>query len=206
MASFHILYDEEDTELGGYFEACKSDLVRFLGDNLAGSPISELNASFDVATLDAYLRGINPHNYLLIAYSHGDDSSLSRNGVRYISTQTNASLLINSLFYAVSCLSANDLGPEIIGHGGHIFVGYRRTFMIPLDYQEVSINCANSGLHMFILGQKAGVAFESMKAFYTTQIDRLMQFGAIIAASLLVDARESLVFLGDADLAITDFP
>jgi hypothetical protein len=206
MASFHIVYDENDPELGIYFQACKQDLVEFISNNLAGARVVELGASYNLDDLDNYLRSVNTDNFVFVAYSHGDDSSLYRKGLSYISVNTNSTLFPNSFFYSVSCSSASELGPAIIEGGGLTFIGYRRPFLIPLQNQGTSVNCANRGIQMFILGKRADEAFESMKAFYTVQSDRLLQFGDVVAASLLTATREALMFLGNPAMAIGDFP
>lgn len=207
MVSINIAYDNQALELGAYFEASKNDLVDFLAANHNDYSIHEIHsARCNEVYIEVRIGAINSQRYLFIAYSHGAEDCLISGGNSYVAVNKNTNLFTNSLFYTTACSAGHKLGEDLINNGCEAFIGYNRVVTVFSDEkQNVSIECDNCGIKMFILGRTIGDAFSLMKAYYTQQIDRLNQFGDILSASYLVANREALVFFGNPNLTIHDF-
>lgn len=210
MISVNIAFDEQDSGLGDFFNQCKQDLIDFLEHMSAthgnGYTIDEINTgNCNEVYIEQRIAGLNTNNYLFIAYSHGDADCLTAAGAAYIHSDSNTHLFSNAFFYAVACSVGSRLGQALIDRGCHVFIGYKDTFYILHKRLQLAINCANIGIKMFLSGNTVEEAFRLIEKFYNQEIDKLMNFNDVIAASLLVKNKNALVVLGNNNLTINDF-
>jgi hypothetical protein len=207
MVSFDICFDNTDALLGLYFEQSKVDIVNFIIVNCLNHTINEIPSHrCNQAYIDIRIAQININNFLFIAYAHGKDDSLVANGSYFIKKNVNSSLFVNSLFYSMSCLTAKELGADLVVNGSHAFIGYNNDADALLgNHQQLSIDCDNSGIKNFILGSSIKEAFNQMKDFFTQKIDWLEENGEPLLAALLTANRDSLSFEGNSNLTFENF-
>jgi hypothetical protein len=210
MISVNIAYDNQDEGLGSFFEQCKDDLTSFLenmqidgGDDY---DVHEIHSGrCNVVYIGHRISEVNEGNFLFIAYSHGDVECLTVGGISYIDSVSNAQLFNNSFFYSVACSVGAGLGPRLVDHGSHVFIGYVEPYSVPNQHFELFVSCVNVGIKMFLNGESAEESFRLMGQYYDQKIDELMRVNNVLIAGLLARNRSALVFLGTGDLRIGDF-
>jgi hypothetical protein len=210
MISINIAFDDQDTGLGSYFQECKQDLIDFLEDRRINDgdeyTIDEIHTTrCNEVYIDHRISSINANNFLFIAYSHGDADCLTAGGEAYVHLDKNTHLFNNSFFYAVACLTGARLGQNLVDSGCHVFIGYKDPFYVLNGKLQLSVNCANIGIKMFLSGKSAEEAFRLIESYYNQEIDRLVFFSDIMAASVLAGNKNALVLVGRNDLTIEDF-
>ena len=207
MIKFGIAFDNNDVELGDYFRLSKEDIISFIAAHCQDHNIIEIpSIQCNQAFIDFTIPQINADNFLFLAYSHGNHDSLTAGGAFYIKKEVNSALFVNSLFYSMSCLSARELGSDLIGNGCHAFVGFKENANALLgSFQALSIECDNYAIKAFINGAGIKSAVEQMKANFTDKIDQLILAGEPLRAAYLRQNRDALWFDGVEDLVFTSF-
>lgn len=213
MINVDIAFDDRDAGLGNYFRGCKEDLVDFLqfkqDQGHANYTVREIDSPLcNTVYLDLQMPAVNVHNFLFIAYSHGDINYLLANGAAYIDSRTasaNVQLFTHSFFYCVACLAGTELGPRLIDSGSHVFIGYRESYDILHSHLNLFTELANIGIKMFLDGSTVEEAFRLAAQLYTQRIDQLVNARDLVCASYLISNRTSLIRLGRGDLTINDF-
>lgn len=203
MIEFIIAYDEENDSLGNYFNDCQQDITDLLENNvnvtLQHIPSRQCNAAY----IDIRISALTPNPFIFVAYSHGIEDALKCKGDSFISLN-NCHHFIHSLFYSTACLIGRELGNELITKGCKAFIGFieKSTVSFVEQFQRTFIQCDNYALHAFMTMDNItiGGAFEMMKDFYTSQIDRILELGDPICAGYLMKNRDALVCLGDKNL------
>jgi len=204
MIEIVVAYDERDKKLGDYFESCKNDLIATI-EQLGGikNTISEIPAKkCNRAYIDIALKHLKEISFLIIAYMHGTESQLIANNGAFVQVGDDNSFFKYSLFYTNSCLCGKLLGPDLITHQCHTFIGFDEEISALLgDNKDISIKCDNFGITAF-LTQDITVfeAYDQMRTNYSQEITKMLSLGDILSAGVLVNAREALVFLGNKDL------
>lgn len=207
MANFHIAFDNDNEQIGYYFEKSKADIAFYINQAITGSTITEISSKkCNQAYIDILIPKVNHTNFIFLAYSHGDTNCLIANGNYYIESHANANLFGNSLFYSMACHTGTGLGVKLIEFGSHAFIGFTNAAYALLGSNtNISLSCDNYGMKCFIDGATLLEAFESMKNNFTTQSDILELNGEILAASQLRKNRDALILLGNGALTINDF-
>lgn len=210
MISVNIAFDNSDQRLGYFFRQCKEDLTVFLEDRRINEGVDyevhEIHSGrCNIAYLDYRIPLVNDHNFLFIAYSHGNVDCLTAGGGSYVDSSSNGPLFNNSFFYSVACSVGAGLGFQLIDHGSHVFIGYKDSYNVLDRHLRLFVNCVNVGIKMFLMGENARESFRRMEQFYTQKIDELTRLNDILAAGFLVSNRNALVFLGREDVTIADF-
>lgn len=176
-------------------------------DQLVKSCSKIPSSQCNVAYIDMVIPIISVNPFIFIAYTHGIKDGLRCNGGSFVSVG-NCQHFINSLFYSTACLIGKKLGPELINRGCKAFVGFKEESEVfqNVSYRRTFMECDNFAIKMFISsGASIGESFDAMKNYYTTKIDRLMEFGEDpLFIGALTANRESLVFLGDRALKKED--
>lgn len=209
MTNIAIAFDDKDKNLGNYFLNCKNDISGFFSDQkhlVKGTPVLIPSEKCDQTNIDIEIAKINTTPFIFIAYSHGNENALRCNGNSYVKKGVNTRNFSKSLFYTNSCLSGKHLGEELIDNGCLAFIGYVEEIEAPLnkEYENVSINCDNSGIKTFLSDDiPISKAFQRMRNYYTKNIDKYNMIDPIFAA-MLVRNRESLILHGNNDLKKED--
>jgi uncharacterized protein YkvS len=206
MINIIIAYDEKNASHGAYFEDCKSQLLSIIEEqngsvnyNPNELPSNHCNNVF----IDILMPKYKPNPFIFIAYSHGNEKALHCENTPYVKKDVNTHLFANSLFYTTACSTGKELGEDLINKGCLAFIGYKNDTIAFTEglKKEVSKNCDNSGIIAFLADDiTIFEAFKKMKNYYAQQIDRLNTVKDRLFAGHLVDAMESLVFLGRRDL------
>ncbi len=207
MANFNIAFDNNNADIGHYFEGSKDDLISHIHKVIATATINEINSGrCNQAYIDVFIPTINHLNFIFVAYSHGHSTRLVAGGGYYIESDANANLFTNSFFYSMACHTGSHLGIRLVDTGCHAFIGYKDTAYALLDGKmQLSVDCDNHGIKNFIDGATLAESFESMKSNFTAQIDNLEAEGEPLIAAYLRRNRDALVFIGNGSLRITDF-
>ncbi len=211
MINFIVAYDDRDIELGSYFDNCKNQLLGlldelngFLDGKICEIPSSQCNSVY----IDIKIPSYNPNPFIFIAYSHGSETALHSGGNRYVEKYSNSQHFINSFFYTTACSVGKDLGHHLIELGCLAFIGYDRPINAykQSERQEISKKCDNAGIMAF-LSEDINIfeSYQKMKNYYTQQIDKLEDVKDMMFAMDLIQARESLVCLGNRDLKKENF-
>lgn len=209
MINILIAYDNQNHNLGRYFEDCKSDLINFLDEHgeLVNS-ISEIpSIRCNVAYIDLVIPKINQVPFIFVAYTHGISDGLRCNGDSFVSTE-NTHHFENSLFYTTACLSGRILAPDLINKGCKAFIGFKEESEVFENnlYRQLFIECDNYALKKLIsTNATIGESYDSTKRFYSSKIDKLIELGEdplYIAA--LVANKEALICIGDKNLKKED--
>ena len=168
MINFVIAFDDENIELGSYFEDCKIDIVNFLSEqeglvqSCCEVPTPNCNADYIVTEIPQ----LNPDSFVFIAYTHGVEDGLRCNGNSFVST-ANAHHFVNSLFYSTACLAGRKLAPDLIAKGCKAFVGYREESEVfeNSSHKQTFIKCDNYAIKMLMTVPDAtlGASFGAMK-------------------------------------------
>lgn len=209
MINIILISDDRDDLLGDYFLSCKSDITDFFDahrnilDNLLIVVPSE---RCNQALIDFEVAKYNHSPFVFIAYSHGNERTLKCNGNSIVQAGLNTRGFLNSLFLTNSCLTGKILGEDLVVNGCTSFVGYNEEIFgfLSEQYKTVSINCENACIKSFFSENiSISMAFERMKNYYSTQIDKYEALDPLFA-SMLVKSRESLVILGNKELKHED--
>ncbi|MDR2038698.1 MAG: hypothetical protein LBQ60_12310 [Bacteroidales bacterium] len=211
MINFIIVSDDRDDNLGVYFNDCKNQilgLLEELKESLEGS-INEISGNqCNSAYIDLKVPTYHPNPFIFIAYSHGNEYALCSQEDNYVEKGANTQHFTNSLFYTTACSAGKELGPHLVEQGCLAFVGYENEINAYKkdEQKEISKNCDNAGIVSF-LSEDITIyeSYKRMKNYYTQQIDRLEDVKDMMFAMNLIQARESLVCLGDKNLKKEDF-
>ncbi|MGE5406455.1 MAG: hypothetical protein ACM3NR_01985 [Methanosarcina sp.] len=208
MVKIIIAYDNNDG-LDDYFSRCQADISSFFDEHLdiiLDPPILIPGSQCNSTYINSEIPKHNSSSFLFIGYSHGNPTSLRCNGGSYVRKGLNTNLFSKSFFYTNSCLSGQELGVELIREGCYAFIGFVEEIVTFTNeyYNSVSINCENSGLKTFMVDKiPVTVAFERMKRYFTTKIDKYESIDPLFAAQL-VKHREALILHTSKDISKED--
>lgn len=210
MINIVIAFDNQNAELGSYFEECKKDIVDFFNEQnglvqlCCEVPSPQCNAVY----IDIRIPQLNSTPFIFIAYTHGIEDGLRCGGDSFVST-VNSHHFTNSLFYSTACLVGRKLAPDLINKGCKAFIGYKEESEVFKNaiYKQTFIECDNYALKMLLTVPDAtvGTSFAAMKNHFTNKIDRLQEIGEspLFIASLVAN-REALMCIGDKNLKKED--
>lgn len=158
--------DNPETELHSFFESCADDAKQFCRDlahdytSICPPKLTEHNV---VARTDK-------HTICFIA-AHGDTHGVyNEEGKDVVSTRTNNYNLNGKTFYAVSCMCANNLLPELQRIGLTTFVGYDDNLRI-VESEPLFRESVMEGLKALLEGEDKQTARQRMLDKYTKCID-----------------------------------
>jgi hypothetical protein len=80
--------------------------------------------------------------------------------------------------------------------GNGSFYGYNRDVIVSIDFERIFIDCDIQGIHHLVEGLNLKETKKLVQEKYTLEIDRLYR-NNLLAASNLMDARDSLTIYGD---------
>ena len=208
MLKIFIAFDEKDQSLGRFFLKCKEDFLFVLTmlQNFENVVYEIPSDRCHKAYVDIQIKPLSEESFLFITYTHGNESGVIATNEVFVKVEEDNSSFKNTFFYATSCLAGLNLGPDLIKNGCRAFIGYDQTIDKLIGEREpMSIKCDNAGINAFLSQEvTAFQAYEQMKAVYNQEIHRLLQFGDILTASVLINSREALIFLGDKELKKED--
>lgn len=187
MESVLIAYNNDPkTELHSFFESCADDAKQFcVNSNHSYIPVSPPKLTENNVIAPMY-----QHTICFIA-SHGDSEGVYNENNDYIvSTQTVNYNLFGKIFYAVSCMCAEKLKPQLKSIGLDTFVGYDSEFRV-IENEPMFQESAMEGLKAILEGNNKTTAKKRMFDKYTESINKAPNEDVKM---LLVHNREHLCF------------
>ncbi len=206
MINALIAYDDQDFDLGDYFQSSHGDIVNSINANQLVSITSIQGLNCTELNINTTIQGLNGARFIFVAIAHGNEEVVAANEV-FISNNNSADFT-NSLFYSCACSNGHTLGRILVNAGCLTFVGYKDDVWVVEDYHEIFYGCQNSGIKSFLIHPETiQVSFDKMIAHYTQEIDRLVagSIDDVVAASSLIGNRDCLVLLGNNNLTHADF-
>jgi len=202
-----------DTEcnLGAYFDLCAKDCSDILNEF---DPILMQGSQLNQVHVDIRLKKRGNDNFIFAAYSHGVEDALKVRGEPYVKVGINTQLFSKGLVYTNACLTAQELGPDLIEHGAFAFVGYNEEVPVIRDeiFQEISRNADNYALTLFLNGETIGDSVESTKNYLSSIIElkepylhkaKYIEISNLYRAEL-IEIRDAMKVRGDESLTISD--
>ncbi len=200
MIKFILAYDENDTQMGRFFNMCaidlKNSLVADKHELVLEIPSQRLNTYFLEFSLPLYTEA----KFIFTAYSHGGEDRLTSSET-YLSTDSDLQVFQNSLFYTFSCLTGIHLGSRLVDEGCLAFVGYKIKAHIITHNEDVFTECSNFGLKQFISGKSIGDSLKQMKDKHSELIDATLEKYPLVALTLRRN-RNGLILHGNPNLTI----
>jgi hypothetical protein len=196
MINTILVFDENDKDLGSFFELCRENLDEFFTEKEIPKEIIDRNSVFEIIiplTIDKFKNG----KFVFAAFTHGDKNNLLKSGTYpYISTTDSLSIFKKSFFYTFACEAGEVLGKELVNQGCKCFIGYNKKTYIWNTFQIPFVNTATYGLKLFFDGENTKTIFSKMKDLYNEEIDKIYENDFVIA-SILMDNRDALVLHGE---------
>jgi hypothetical protein len=207
MSNIIVSYDDNDGDLGDYFEQSYQHLYNFffaLGNitqhSLNGLESTEENVIQLIASL-------NGQKFTFVGISHGNDCQLLTDNDCFVDADI-LEHFENSFFYSTACCTAIELGVKIIENGCYSYVGCNQTtFATFEDYYEIYIECENYCLKNFFSSKVTlKEAFQNMMKHFDDKIDELLQLhdNEILVAMELIGNKDSFVLYGNEQLIADD--
>lgn len=205
MINIVVAYDDNDPELGDYFELCYNDLYENLSilQGLAINSIRGLDCNED-GVLER-IQSFEEENFGFVGLSHGNDRQLLTENDVYVDVE-NLSHFCNSLFYSTACSTGIELGKELIKNNCQCYVGFKEdTYATYEDFYDIYIECENYCLKDFFSSQNTiKESFNNMLNHFDKHILDLESKDEILVAMELIGNKDSFVLYGNEDLKRTN--
>ena len=208
MLHIIIAVDEQDAELGRYFESSKNYLCDYLTQNKNYQIQVVLAANCNQAYINNLITNTQKP-CVFAAYSHGAKHGLRCNNREYLDS-VNILPLLNSFVYAMSCSSAAELGQSFKEQKG-AFIGFNKevkAFKDESDLQKKCIQCDNAGIYYMLANPSLPLkkGHKEMKARYIKLEEYFENEDTynFFYAAYFRDMRDSLKFIGNENLTIND--
>ncbi|MFL1013331.1 hypothetical protein [Flavisericum labens] len=212
MIELVFAFDDSDADLGVYFTLCKNDSIEVINsveENETRITITELPAiRCNRAYIDLSLDALKEIPFIWATFTHGNEYGVTASGLPFISVGDDNTTFSDAFFYTNSCSSGLYLGDDLIKNSCRVFIGYEdKIYAFKNEYGDISLKCDTIGLTSFLTEDiTAFEAYKRMKQLYTQESRKLQNVGGdVLAAGLLINAREALTFKGDKEAKSTDF-
>ncbi len=207
MINTLIVCDDNDIEVGDFFNKCRTKTVDLLTSSkhqfektvVAGNMAFEM-----VVPMNTNI--INSKPFLFVSYSHGSEDELLKNGITpFLSIDYEVESLKNAFAYCYACKAGRNLGIELCENGALCFIGYNENVTIQTYFgaEGSFVECAICGVQFFIEGNSSGQTLIMIKEKYTSFMDDFY-IKDMLTASLFMQNRDALVLHGDSELSIND--
>jgi hypothetical protein len=206
MINVFFAYDDNDSDLGDYFEESFNTISSQLSTNEKVKSSSIRGLDCTEANLNSAISSFDFEHFVFIGICHGTEDQLLTESEAFISG-ANSHFFAKSLFYTSACSCLAVLGNQLVQDGCLSFVGYNGPVEVWEGYYDVFIDCENFGIVEFLNTNKTiGETVAEMITRYNDTIDELSLGNVedIIVASLLVSNRDKLDILGDKNLTSQD--
>lgn len=207
MINVFITYDDNDSELGDYFEISFNDINIALSkiDNIEVKSRRGLDCTEN--NIIEMISSFKESPFVFVGLSHGNDSQLLTENDVYVDVD-NLSHFNKSLFYSTACSSAIKLGKELIEKGCYCYVGFNQVIHATFEgFYDIYAKCENYCLKDFLNSNNTiEESFNNMLVYFDEQIHLLDdESDEILVLMELMEIRDSFVLLGNEKLKMTDF-
>lgn len=150
MIQVIVIHDNQDAKCGECFAGSQEWFVSQVKD-LKGITIEVFDTDkCQNKPIQNYIQSLNGIPFIFIAYVHGSDDTLFVDDEEYINS-ANAYFFGETLFYACSCLSANELGIQLRQEGCRVFAGYKtKISTISNETEPLFSMCENAFITHFL--------------------------------------------------------
>lgn len=205
MINIIVAYDDNDLELGDFFELAFNDLRDNLSNvnNITIKPIRGLNC-----TENYVLEQINSFDeeiFGFVGLSHGNNSQLLTENDIYVDVN-NLVHFEKTLFYSTACSTGEILGKTLIDNNCFSYVGFiEESYASYEDFYDIYIECENYCLKEFLLSSNTiEQSFNNMIKHYNDKVLELVNKDEILVAMELSGNRDIFVLYGDTTLTKLD--
>lgn len=196
-----IVYDDNDFDLGEYFENSFQDI----NDNISKLNYVSTNTVDGVTCTMPYVNNllcaINTGPSIFIGLSHGNDEEMVMNNCGAYVNATNAHNFTNSLVFSATCRSAKKLGPLLLSNGCNSFIGFIDDALCTYDeFFHIYIACENYCIKEFINTEKSlQTTYDEMMDYFDEQINSLFDGDGdeVLVGMELQSNKDCLVLLGN---------
>jgi hypothetical protein len=193
---------------------CAEDCENLLKEFLKTTPTLLKGNLLNQVNVDIQLEMKGDVNFIFAAYSHGVEDALKVDGNPYVKVDVNTHLFKKGLVYTNACLSAQELGHDLVENGAFAFVGYNEEVPVWEDevFKEILKNVDNYALALFLSGQTIGDAVNSAKKYISNIIALTEPYkyktGFVNISNVykaeLKEMREAMDIIGNKNLTIHD--
>lgn len=205
MNNLLIIYDNEDARLGSYFASSHQDLNTKL-NIIPYINLQSLSTEQCLSNpIERHISTFGGKPFVFIAYSHGNDDSISISDETYIHSQ-NAYFFAGTLFYSCCCLTAKKLGSKLREQGCRIFIGYNTTITSVAEETDPYFqDCENAFIHNFLATDNT--IQESLRYMYKKynemRLFLLDNYDMITASTLEDNLKAFEILCNDDDRSLT---
>ncbi|WP_024772114.1 hypothetical protein [Aquimarina macrocephali] len=205
MINLIVAYDDNDLDLGDYFELSFNDIsVNFSTNNgITVRPIRGLNCTEDYVLGE--INSFTEEPFGFVGLSHGDESHLLTENNVYVDCNSLAHFK-KTLFYSTACSTAIELGKLLIKNDCFSYVGFADdTFATYEEFYNDYIECENYCLKDFFNSENTiKQSFDSMLKRFDEKILELESKDEILVAMELIGNKDSFVLYGNTELTKSD--
>jgi len=207
MINILIAFDDNDPELGDYFEISFNDLNKGLSNTVGVivQSIRGLNCTEEFVL--NLINSFDENSFGFVGLSHGNESQLLTDNDVYVDAD-NLSHFKETLFYSTACSSAIELEAELVKNGCYSYVGFNKDSSATFeDFYDIYTECENYCLKEFLNSDNTiKQSFDNMLAYFDEQIIRLLEQhdDEILVAMELIGNKDSFVLLGNEELKKSD--
>jgi len=201
MISTIVGYDDNDYELGDYFEESFINIKKSLenNDNINLIPIEGLECNEE--KLIEIINSFKGNKFVLIGIMHGNDIEIGTQNDVFVHSD-NIDHLIGSLFYTPACSTSIILGQSLLDVA-ETFVGCNEiTFSSYEKYNQIYIDCENYCIKEFLNSDlNIETCFNNMINYFDKQIELLSEENdEVLVAMELINNRDAFILLGNKQL------
>ncbi|MDD5150958.1 MAG: hypothetical protein PHC28_10870 [Flavobacterium sp.] len=196
-----IVYDDNDFELGEYFETSYQDIT----DNVSLLNYVTTNSvdgmTCNIEHISDLLSAFNQKPSIFVGISHGNEDEMVMHNCGAYVNATNAHNFSNSLVFSATCRSAKNLGPLLLTKGCNSFIGFIDDALATYDeFYHLYTACENYCIKEFLNTEKSlQTSYDEMMDYFDNQINLLFEGGGdeVLVGMELQSNKDCLVLLGN---------
>jgi|GEM_PF-1702435 len=196
-----IVYDDNDFELGEYFETSYQDITENVSQLNYISTTSVDGMTCSLGHINGLMTAFNQNPSVFVGISHGNEDEMVMNNCGAYVDSTNAHNFINSLVFSATCRSAKNLGPILLSKGCNSFIGFVDDALATYeDFYHLYTACENYCIKEFLNTEKSlQTAYDEMMDYFDNQINLLFEGNGdeVLVGMELQSNKDNLVLLGN---------
>ncbi|KQB41993.1 hypothetical protein RCH33_1334 [Flavobacterium daejeonense] len=196
-----IVYDDNDFELGEYFETSYLDintnvsLLNYVSTNSVDGMTCSINHINNLMT------SFNQNPSIFVGISHGNENEMVMNNCGAYVNSTNAHYFVNSLVFSATCRSAINLGSLLLSKGCNSFIGFIDDALATYEeFYDLYTACENYCIKEFLNTDKSlQTTYDEMMDYFDNQINLLFEGDGdeVFVGMELQSNKDNLVLLGN---------